>query len=65
MTLKELENTIAKLPPDKLAEFREWFHQFENDVWDQQIEIDVQSGRLDKLADEAIAEDLAGRTNPL
>ncbi|MBT5019354.1 MAG: hypothetical protein HON04_11490 [Planctomicrobium sp.] len=65
MTLQELENTISKLPPHQLAAFREWFHQFENDAWDKQIEADVRSGRLDKLAEEAIDEDIANRTTEL
>jgi hypothetical protein len=40
MTLHELEQTIAKLPPAELSEFREWFLRFDGD-WDEQIEKDA------------------------
>jgi len=56
MTLKELENQVSKLPPDELAEFREWFVRFDGDRWDEQIELDVSSGKLDALGLDAIRE---------
>jgi hypothetical protein len=65
MTLQELESTVSQLTPEQFATFRDWFHRFENEAWDKQFEDDVKVGRLDRLADEAIAEDLAGRTTPL
>ncbi len=33
MTLHELEQTIAKLPPAELSEFRQWFLRFDGDRW--------------------------------
>lgn len=65
MTLKELEQTISHLPPDELARFREWFLEFDAACWDEKIEKDATQGRLDDLADAAIAEHSAGRTKPL
>ena len=49
MTLKELEQTISQLLPGELAEFREWFLRFDGDRWDEQIEKDASSGKLDSL----------------
>lgn len=65
MTLKELEETIAQLPPEELARFREWFLEFDAARWDDQIEADARAGRLDSLGDAAVAEHRDGRTKPL
>ena len=65
MTLQELEKTVSDLPPDQLAEFREWFWAFDAKNWDQQFEADVAAGRLDGLADEAIREHQAGESTEL
>jgi hypothetical protein len=65
MTVNELEKAVAKLSPDELAEFREWFHAFEQDDWDRQIERDAVSGKLKRFADEVIADYKAGRVKEL
>lgn len=65
MTLQELEKTISELPPEKLTEFRGWFLAFDAQNWDQQFESDVAAGRLDRLADEAIADHQAGNSTGL
>ncbi|WDQ18640.1 hypothetical protein [Rhodopirellula sp. P2] len=65
MSLQELENTIAKLPPDELAKFREWFLDFDSAQFDKRIETDARDGRLDSLADAALRDHKAGRSSPL
>ena len=65
MTLKEIEQKISQLPPEELAEFRKWFLRFDSDRWDEQIEKDAASGKLDSLAQEALREFRSGQTNPL
>ena len=65
MTLHELEDRISDLAPDDLAEFREWFFAFDAKNWDQQFETDVAAGRLDRVADQAIAEHRAGESSGL
>lgn len=65
MTLQELEQTISHLPPDELARFREWFLEFDAATWDVKIEKNATQGRLDDLANAAIAEHSAGRAKPL
>ena len=64
MTLHEREDRIANLPPAELAEFREWFLRFDSDRWDEQIEEDAKSGKLDSLAQTALREFRRGETNP-
>jgi hypothetical protein len=65
MTLEELELKISQLPPRDLAEFREWFLRFDGDRWDEQIEKDAGSGKLDSLALAALQEFRSGQTNPI
>ncbi|MCH7859719.1 MAG: hypothetical protein IID14_08485 [Candidatus Marinimicrobia bacterium] len=60
-----LESEVQNLSRPDLAAFREWFRQYDADEWDQQIEEDVRAGRLDQLAEEAIAEHAAGTTRVL
>jgi hypothetical protein len=54
MTLHDIENVVAGLPPRDLAKFRAWFVEFDADAWDRQIEADALTGRLDELAEEAL-----------
>ena len=35
--VEEIEARVSQLPDDAFAEFREWFHEIENERWDQQI----------------------------
>ena len=54
MSIEDLKNAVAGLPPDQYAEFRTWFEAFEADRFDRKIERDVQAGKLDRFADHAI-----------
>ena len=57
-----LEQTIKKLNPDELAAFRSWFIEFDAAEWDRRIEIDSETGKLDRLAQSAIEEHKAGKS---
>ena len=63
--VKRLEQEVKKLGHAELAAFRAWFRRYDADEWDRQIKEDVRTGRLDKLAEEALAEHKAGRTKEL
>jgi len=65
MTLNELEKQVAQLPPEELTEFRDWFLRFDGDRWDEKIEQDAVSGKLDALAQTALKEFRSGQTNSL
>ena len=65
MSLQELENTIAKLPPDELAKFREWFLDFDSAQFDKRIETDANDGRLDTLANDALRDHADGNSTSL
>jgi hypothetical protein len=64
-TVEDIEKAIAQLPPDELARLRAWFEEFEGARLDQRIERDAKAGRLDRLADEALADFRAGRAREL
>lgn len=64
-TVEEIERAISNLSPEKLAELRSWFAQFDADSWDREFEEDVQAGRLDALADEALRDLDEGRCTDL
>jgi hypothetical protein len=44
--------------------FAVWFADYQWERWDSQLEKDVEAGKLDRLADEALADLDAGRTRP-
>jgi hypothetical protein len=60
-----IEREIQGPTPSELAAFRRWFIEFDAQVWDRQIEEDVREGKLDKLADEALAAHRVGKSKEL
>ncbi len=60
-TVQEIEEAVQRLPPADLTSFRTWFAEFDAGAWDRQFEQDVAAGRLDQLADEALADLREGR----
>lgn len=62
--VEKLEREIATLSDNELNEFRRWYAEFDAAAWDRQIEADVESGALDQLAEEALADHRAGRSRP-
>jgi hypothetical protein len=55
MGIQEIEQAITDLTPKELARFRQWFEEFDAQIWDQQLEADVKSGKLDKIAEKALS----------
>jgi len=58
--VKAIEKAVAALPAEQLAEFRQWFAEYDGAAWDRQIEQDAASGKLDSLAAEALADYRSG-----
>ena len=63
--MEKLEREIQKLSPQELADLRDWFRKYDAEAWDRQIEEDVRGGRLDGLAEQALAAHKTGRTKEL
>jgi succinate dehydrogenase flavin-adding protein (antitoxin of CptAB toxin-antitoxin module) len=63
--VQQIESQIKNLSPEELAEFRKWFAEFDNELWDRQLEDDAQSGKLDNLANRALRDHRSGRSTKL
>ena len=63
--IEEIEKAISALPPDELAKFRAWFEAFEAERFDARIARDAASGKLNRLADEALTDFRSGRVRDL
>ena len=64
-TVEEITSAIAQLSSEQVAQIRAWLVEYEERLWDEQIEQDERAGRLNELAARALAEHQAGRTRPL
>lgn len=43
MSLQEIEQAIARLPRSEVAKLSLWLEKFEADLWDEQVERDLNS----------------------
>ena len=65
MSIQEIEQAIAQLPKKELNELVAWLAEYHHQVWDKQIEDDLDSGRLDSVIEAAEKEYQAGLARPL
>ena len=63
-TVVEIESALKKLPVKKTRAVASWLQDYLDAQWDGQIDQDVAAGKLDKLAEQALAHRRAGRTKP-
>lgn len=63
--VQALEREVEALSRDELVAFRQWFEVYDAEAWDGQFEQDVQAGKLDALAEEALEEYEAGECTDL
>ena len=61
MSLRELEDAVQTLPAADFRQFSAWFDELRAEQWDRQIERDALAGKLDSLANAALAEFGAGQ----
>lgn len=52
--VEELEKAIDALPEEEYVQLRQWFSEKDWLKWDQQIEADSKSGKLNFLLQEAL-----------
>lgn len=64
-SVQEIEQAIRELSRDDFATLRDWIVAFDALQWDREFEEDVQSGRLDAIATEALTDLEAGRCTDL
>ena len=63
--VEQIEQQIKSLDDQAFARLRQWLIEYDHARWDRQIEADAAAGKLDFLADEALAEHRAGKTRTL
>jgi hypothetical protein len=60
--VERIEGEIKELSTEELATLREWFAKFDAERWDQQLESDVEAGKLDAMAERALRDHEAARS---
>ena len=65
MSVQEIETAIAQLPPSEVTQLMSWLADHHARLWDQQIEADLEAGRLDALLAEVDREYRVGLAKPL
>ena len=64
-TVVEIEKALQKIPVEDARKIADWLQQYLDEKWDEQIDADIASGKLDKLTGEAVQAYHAGRTKLL
>ncbi|GAB4365767.1 MAG: hypothetical protein Kow00121_02620 [Elainellaceae cyanobacterium] len=64
-TLPEIEAAIKQLPEGDVRQLSVWLQAYLDEMWDRQIEADLESGRLDKLIAQAEADIAVNRVRDL
>jgi hypothetical protein len=55
-TVEPIKAAMLKLSPQELSQLADWVLDLDEQRWDQQIEQDIAIGKLDFLAQKALAE---------
>ena len=63
--LPEIEMAIKQLPENDIRQLAIWLQGYLDEVWDQQIEADFTSGKLDRLIAQAESEIAANQVRDL
>ena len=63
--IEDIEKAVSQLAPDEFAQFRAWFEELDAKRFDEKIERDAKNGKLDRLAEQALADYRRGQTREL
>lgn len=63
--LEKIEQDISTLAPAEVRKLADWLAEYQAELWDKQISSDAEAGKLDGLAEQALADHRAGLTRPL
>jgi succinate dehydrogenase flavin-adding protein (antitoxin of CptAB toxin-antitoxin module) len=63
--IEQIEHQIKELSAEELRSLRAWFDEYDAELWDRQIEADVNAGRLDELARSALNDHADERSTEL
>lgn len=57
MSVTEIKEAVTKFSSQELTEFADWFNEFQQNLWDEQIEEDFNAGKLDSIIKQAKKQD--------
>ncbi len=63
--VEQIEQQIQSLTPEEFMELRDWLLEQDWEEWDRQIEQDSETGKLDRLMNQALADHRAGKSRPI
>ena len=63
--LEQIQSSIEALSAEEIAELRAWLDELGARLFDEKIERDAKSGKLDRLAEEALADHARGLSRKL
>jgi hypothetical protein len=64
-TAEDIEKAVEQLAAPELTRFRAWFEAFDAERFDAAIARDAAAGKLDGLAEDALAAHRAGQSRDL
>ena len=60
--IDEISRAVTQLDGEELQKFQAWYEEFREQRFDEQIARDEKAGKLDKLAEQALANHMAGKS---
>lgn len=63
--LQEIETKIKQLPNHEIYQLAQWLNNYLDDLWDQQMEIDLAQGKLDQIIAKAEVDILEKNTKEI
>ncbi len=63
--IDDIKTAISALPASELSRLRAWLAELDAQRFDERLERDAKSGKLDQLARKAVTDDKAGRTRDI
>jgi hypothetical protein len=65
MEVEKLKEAVRHLSEREWQQFHAWYEEYAAELWDRQIERDIEAGALDDLAEEALRDLAAGTCTEL
>ncbi len=63
--LEQIAAAIEKLSAEEIAKLRDWFDELDARLFDEKIERDAKGGKLDNIAEDALAGHARGLSRKL
>jgi hypothetical protein len=64
MTTSEIKTAVMNLPRSELTKLLDWLDDYQESIWDKQIEEEMKSGKLNHLIEEARSDFREGKYPP-